>query len=35
MNMDRWIALVRNRMEELGLTQEQLAERVGVSQGSV
>ncbi|EJT84621.1 XRE family transcriptional regulator [Pseudomonas putida S11] len=35
MNMDRWIALVRDRMEELGLTQEQLAERVGVSQGSV
>lgn len=35
MNMDKWIALVRNRMEELGLTQEQLAERVGVSQGSV
>lgn len=35
MNMDRWIALVRNRMEALGLTQEQLAERVGVSQGSV
>ncbi len=35
MNMDKWIALVRDRMEELGLTQEQLAERVGVSQGSV
>ena len=35
MNMDRWIALVRKRMETLGLTQEQLAERVGVSQGSV
>ena len=35
MNMDRWIALVRQRMETLGLTQEQLAERVGVSQGSV
>ena len=35
MDMDRWIALVRNRMEALGLTQEQLAERVGVSQGSV
>ncbi|WP_207869306.1 LexA family transcriptional regulator [Pseudomonas promysalinigenes] len=35
MNMDKWIALVRHRMEELGLTQEQLAERVGVSQGSV
>jgi SOS-response transcriptional repressor LexA len=33
--MDKWIALVRDRMEELGLTQEQLAERVGVSQGSV
>ncbi|MNM89033.1 helix-turn-helix protein [compost metagenome] len=35
MNMDKWIALVRERMDELGLTQEQLAERVGVSQGSV
>ncbi|MGN8259343.1 LexA family transcriptional regulator [Pseudomonas sp. SMSB3] len=35
MNMDKWIALVRDRMEELKLTQEQLAERVGVSQGSV
>ncbi|KPM66007.1 Cro/Cl family transcriptional regulator [Pseudomonas putida] len=35
MNMNKWIALVRDRMEELGLTQEQLAERVGVSQGSV
>ena len=35
MNMDKWIALVRDRMEELGLSQEQLAERVGVSQGSV
>ncbi|ANC80348.1 Cro/Cl family transcriptional regulator [Pseudomonas putida B6-2] len=35
MNMDKWITLVRDRMEELGLTQEQLAERVGVSQGSV
>ncbi|WP_449433876.1 S24 family peptidase [Pseudomonas putida] len=35
MNMDKWIALVRERMEELGITQEQLAERVGVSQGSV
>lgn len=35
MNMDKWIALVRDWMEELGLTQEQLAERVGVSQGSV
>lgn len=35
MNMDKWIALVRDRMEELGISQEQLAERVGVSQGSV
>ncbi|MBI6940231.1 helix-turn-helix domain-containing protein [Pseudomonas putida] len=35
MNMDKWIALVRERMEELDISQEQLAERVGVSQGSV
>ena len=35
MNMDKWIALVRDRMEELDISQEQLAERVGVSQGSV
>jgi len=33
--MDKWIALVRDRMEELDISQEQLAERVGVSQGSV
>jgi len=30
MNMDKWIALVRDRMEELDISQEQLAERVGV-----
>ncbi|WDY56299.1 LexA family protein [Pseudomonas sp. PSKL.D1] len=35
MNMDKWIALIRDRMEELDISQEQLAERVGVSQGSV
>lgn len=35
MNMDKWIALVRDRLEELDISQEQLAERVGVSQGSV
>ncbi|MFV3405300.1 MULTISPECIES: LexA family transcriptional regulator [Pseudomonas] len=35
MNMDKWIALVRDRIEELDISQEQLAERVGVSQGSV
>lgn len=35
MNMDKWIALVRERIEELDISQEQLAERVGVSQGSI
>ncbi|MDF0730930.1 LexA family transcriptional regulator [Pseudomonas entomophila] len=35
MNMDKWIALIRERMEELDVSQEWLAERVGVSQGSV
>jgi len=35
MNMDKWIALVRERIEELDISQEYLAERVGVSQGSV
>ncbi|MFB4390285.1 MULTISPECIES: S24 family peptidase [unclassified Pseudomonas] len=35
MNMDKWIALIRDRMEELDVSQEWLAERVGVSQGSV
>lgn len=35
MNMDKWIVLIRDRMEELGISQELLAERVGVSQGSV
>lgn len=33
--MDKWIALVKARMRELNLTQEQLAERVGFSQGAV
>lgn len=35
MNMDKWIALIRDRIEELDISQEQLAERVGVSQGSI
>jgi len=35
MNMDKWIALIRDRMEELDISQELLAERVGVSQGSI
>lgn len=33
--MDKWIALVKSRMRELNLTQEQLAERIGFSQGAV
>ncbi|MGC7841424.1 MULTISPECIES: S24 family peptidase [unclassified Pseudomonas] len=33
--MEKWIALVKQRMRELGLSQEQLAERVGVTQGGV
>lgn len=33
--MEKWIALVKERMRELKLTQEKLAERVGVTQGCV
>lgn len=33
--MDKWILLVKARMRELNVTQEQLAERIGVSQGAV
>lgn len=33
--MEKWIALVKDRMRELKLTQEKLAERVGVTQGCV
>lgn len=33
--MDKWIALVKLKLRELGLSQEQLAERVGVTQGGV
>ncbi|UVJ42346.1 helix-turn-helix domain-containing protein [Pseudomonas sp. LS1212] len=33
--MDKWISLVKARMRELNVTQEQLAERIGVSQGAV
>lgn len=33
--MEKWIELVKQRMRELGLSQEQLAERVGVTQGGV
>lgn len=33
--MENWIELVKKRMRELKLTQEKLAERVGVTQGAV
>ena len=33
--MENWIALTKKRMSELKLTQEKLAERVGVTQGCV
>lgn len=33
--MDKWITLVKARMRELKLTQEKLAERLGVTQGAV
>ncbi len=33
--MEKWIALIKDRMRELKLTQEKLAERVGVTQGCV
>lgn len=33
--MEKWIALIKKRMRELKLTQEKLAERVGVTQGAV
>lgn len=33
--MENWIELVKKRMGELKLTQEKLAERVGVTQGAV
>lgn len=33
--MDKWIALVKQKLRELGLSQEQLAERIGVTQGGV
>ena len=33
--MEKWIALVKTRMRELKLTQEKLAERLGVTQGAV
>ncbi|PWB32408.1 Cro/Cl family transcriptional regulator [Pseudomonas sp. SDI] len=33
--MDKWITLVKSRMRELKLTQEKLAERMGVTQGAV
>jgi SOS-response transcriptional repressor LexA len=34
-SMDKWIELVKGKMREQKVTQEQLAERVGVSQGAV
>ncbi|NBA95974.1 LexA family transcriptional regulator [Pseudomonas sp. R5(2019)] len=33
--MEKWIALIRNRMRDMSVTQEKLAERLGVSQGAV
>nr|WP_225422580.1 S24 family peptidase [Pseudomonas huaxiensis] len=33
--MEKWIDLVKTRMRVLNLTQEQLAERLGVTQGAV
>lgn len=33
--MEKWIALVKAKMRELDITQEKLAERVGVTQGAV
>jgi len=33
--MEKWIDLIKKRMRELNLTQEKLAERVGVTQGAV
>ena len=33
--MENWIALVKTRMRDLDVTQEKLAERVGVTQGAV
>lgn len=34
-HMDKWIELVKAKMSELGVTQEILAERLGMSQGGV
>jgi SOS-response transcriptional repressor LexA len=34
-HMDKWIALVKAKMSELNVTQEILAERLGMSQGGV
>ncbi|MFP3449718.1 helix-turn-helix domain-containing protein, partial [Pseudomonas sp. SIMBA_067] len=33
--MDKWIALVRTHMKDRKVTQDQLAERLGMSQGGV
>lgn len=33
--MDKWIELVKAKMSELNITQEKLAERLGMSQGGV
>lgn len=33
--MENWIALVKAKMRELDITQEKLAERIGVTQGAV
>ena len=34
-HMDKWIELVKAKMSELKVTQEELAERLGMSQGGV
>jgi len=33
--MDKWIALVKAKMSELKITQEILADRLGMSQGGI
>jgi transcriptional regulator with XRE-family HTH domain len=33
--MDKWIELVKAKMSELKITQTELAERVGMSQGGI
>jgi len=33
--MDKWIALVRANMKDRKVTQDELAERLGMSQGGV